>query len=145
MKSKALLFLAFLAVTLLPTIGMASDGEQASTSARRLWEELNLTPDQEAKFRDINAKHAPARRDHARRLEEVRARMNQELLKDRPSRSLLAQYAGQMGEFQKQMNIASVNHMLDVKAVLTAEQFNTFLSRASIGGSGGTRRQSGEN
>jgi len=109
--------------------------------ARRMWEELNLSADQEAKFREINARHAPVRRDHSRRIEELRERINQELLKDRPSRSLLAQLAGQMGETQKKMNIASVEHFLDVKAVLTPEQFKKFTERASVGsGTGGRRR-----
>ncbi|MCL2220223.1 MAG: periplasmic heavy metal sensor [Chitinispirillia bacterium] len=104
---------------------------------RRMVEELNLTADQEARFREISARHGPIRRDYSRRIEELREKINQELLRDRPSRSLLAQLAGQMGETQKKMNIASVEHFLDVKAVLTAEQFQKFTEMASVGGSGG--------
>ena len=105
--------------------------------ARRTWAELNLTAEQEAKFRDINARYAPTRRDHMRLMEDLRAKINQELLKDRPSRSLLAQYAGQMGQHQRNMNIASVNHLLDVKEILTPEQFRIFVARAAIVGGGG--------
>ncbi|MDR3012882.1 MAG: Spy/CpxP family protein refolding chaperone [Chitinispirillales bacterium] len=132
MRIKNFIYLAFAAIVLLPTLGLADTGRREHP-ARQVWEELNLTPEQEAKFRDINARHAPARREHARLMEEVRTRINQELLKDRPNRNLLAQWAGQMGEYQKRMNIASVNHMLDVKGVLTPEQFKMFTDRVSIG------------
>jgi Spy/CpxP family protein refolding chaperone len=105
-----------------------------------MWEELNLTAEQETRFREINARYAPMRQDQTRRIEELRVRINQELLKDRPSRSLLAQLAGQMGETQKRMNIESVNHFLSVKEVLTPEQFKIFTDGVSIGGSGGPPR-----
>ena len=155
MKIRAFLYLAVVAAMLLPCAAQAQGSDEPAAQrehpARRLWAELNLTPEQETKFREINAKHAPARRDHARRMEELRTRINQELLKDRPSRSLLAQYAGQMGELQRRQNIASVDHMLDVKAVLTPEQFQIFTDHTSIGGVGGTgsgnrrsNRQQGE-
>jgi Spy/CpxP family protein refolding chaperone len=144
MKLKTFLIAMFLVVA--PTavsLAAADDGRDREQRARRMWTELNLTAEQEVRFREINARHAPARRDHSRRIEELRERINQELLKDRPSRGLLAQLAGQMGETQKKMNIASVNHFLDVKAVLTPEQFKQFTEMASVGGGSGGRRRGG--
>jgi len=102
-----------------------------------MWEELNLTAEQEAKFREINSRYAPTRREHAQRIEELREKINQEIVRDKSSRSLLIQYAGAIGEIQKKMSLASVDHLQSVKAVLTPEQFKMFVSmRASVGNSG---------
>jgi Spy/CpxP family protein refolding chaperone len=129
--------MALLAASLAPGASAANDAAPpAEHPARRMWAELGLTAEQEAKFREINSRYAPVRREHARRMDELKAKINQEVMKERPSRSLLAQYAGQMGEAQKKMNIASVDHLLSVKAVLTPEQFKLFADRASISGSG---------
>jgi hypothetical protein len=43
-----------------------------------------------------------------------------------------------MGELQKKMNIASIDHLLNVKAVLTPEQFRKFTNRVPMGGSPGS-------
>jgi len=139
MRIKAFLYAAIIAAALFAASPAAADDSRQGRGhpGRRIVEELNLTAEQEAKFREINAKHAPIRRNHARQIEELRERINQELLKDRPGRSLLAQLAGQMGETQKKMNIASVQHFLEVKDVLTPEQFKKFTERASVGGSSG--------
>jgi len=143
MKIRAFLYAALLTVALAGLSAAQVDDRRSRGDhpARQMWAELNLTPEQEAKFRELNARHGPIRRGHSRQIEELRERINQELLKDKPARSLLAQLAGQMGETQKKMNIASVNHFLDLKAVLTAEQFAKFTERAQVGGSSGRGRR----
>jgi len=144
MKIRMFLCLMLLAVALAPVSGSAD--ERRGQNARRLWEELSLTPEQEAKFREINSRHAPARRDNARMIEGLREKINQELLRDKPSRSNLITYAGQMSELQKKMNLASIDHLLNVKAVLTPEQFKKFTDRvpgvgSSSSGNAGNRRR----
>ena len=137
MKIRMFLCLILLAVALAPVSGSADDNRgQREHPGRRLWRELNLTPEQEVKFREINSRHAPVRRDNARMIESLREKINQELLRDKPSRSTLIQYAGQMGELQKKMNIASIDHLLNVKAVLTPEQFRKFTNRVPMGNPG---------
>jgi Spy/CpxP family protein refolding chaperone len=133
MKNRMLLCAALLIAALLPAIaiGEAAADENRERSARKMWGELNLSADQEAKFKEINSRYAPARRDHSQRIEELREKINSELLRDKPSRSLLVQYAGQIGEIQKRMSLASVDHLLSVKAVLTPEQFKKFTSMVS--------------
>ena len=137
MRIRMFLCLVLLAVALAPVSGSADDRRgQREHPGRRLWEELNLTPEQETRFREINSRHAPVRRDNARMIENLREKINQELLRDKPSRSTLIQYAGQMGELQKKMNLASIDHLLNVKAVLTPEQFKKFTDRVPMGSSG---------
>jgi Spy/CpxP family protein refolding chaperone len=126
----------------------SADDRRGDHPARKMWEELNLTAGQEAKFKEINAQYAPARRENSQRIEELREKINQEILRDKPSKSVLIQYAGTIGELQKKMSLASVGHLLDVKAVLTPEQFKTFVSMSSAasgGRRGGARRGDGEN
>jgi Spy/CpxP family protein refolding chaperone len=131
------LCIALLSAALVSTAASANDG-RGNHPARKMWEELNLTSEQETKFRELNSRYAPARKEHAQRIEELREKINQEILREKPARSLLIQYAGQIGEIQKKMSLASVDHLLSVKTVLTPEQFKTFVSMSSV--AGGRRR-----
>jgi len=132
---------------LFASASVSADEKRDDHPARRMWAELNLTADQEAQFKEINSRYAPARRESAQRIEELREKINQEILRDKPSKSMLIQYAGTIGETQKKMSLASVSHLLEVKAVLTPEQFKTFVSMSSAaagGRRGGGRRADGE-
>jgi len=133
MRSKMFLCAA-LTFALLASASVSADDKRDEHPARRMWAELNLTADQEAKFKEINAQYAPARRENSQRIEELREKINQEILRDKPSKSMLIQYAGTIGELQKKMSLASVGHLLDVKAVLTPEQFKMFVSMSSATG-----------
>jgi len=145
MKIRVFLYITLLAVALAGASPAAADDRRGRDHpGRRMVEELNLSADQEARFREINARHAPVRRDYTRRIEDLRERMNSELQRERPSRSLLAQIAGQIGETQKKMNIASIDHFLDVKAVLTPDQFQKFTEMATVGSGPGGRRRGGD-
>jgi Spy/CpxP family protein refolding chaperone len=145
MRSRMFLYMAILSVVFASAAVLAED-KREEHPARRMWAELNLTADQEAQFKEINSRHAPARRESAQRIEELREKINQEILRDKPSKSMLIQYAGTIGELQKKMSLASVSHLLEVKAVLTPEQFKTFvsMSSAAAGGKRGGRRADGE-
>jgi len=140
------LCVALLSVMFASAAALADD-KRGDHPARKMWEELNLTAEQEAQFREINSRYAPERRAQAQRIEELREKINQEILRDKPSRSVLIQYASQIGETQKKMSLASVDHLLSVKAVLTPEQFKTFVSMSSVaagGKRGGGKRGDGE-
>jgi len=146
MVSKIFLCTA-LAFALLVSAPVSADDKRDDHPARKMWAELNLTAEQEAKFKEINAQYAPARRENAQRIEELREKINQEILRDKPSKSMLIQYAGTIGELQKKMSLASVGHLLDIKAVLTPEQFKMFVSMSSAAGGkrgGGGRRSERE-
>jgi Spy/CpxP family protein refolding chaperone len=141
-----LLRVALLLAVLACTATLADDRRGGDHPAKKMWEELNLTAEQEAQFKEINAQYAPERRERAKRIEELREKINQEMLREKPSRSQLINYAGQIGEIQKKMSLASVDHLMSVKAVLTSEQFKMFVSMSSSGGRrvAGGRRGDGE-
>jgi len=145
MRSRICFCIALLSALLVSATASADD-KREDHPARRMRAELNLTADQEAKFKEINARYAPARRESAQRIEELREKINQEILRDKPSKSMLIQYAGTIGELQKKMSLASVGQLLDVKAVLTPEQFKTFVSMSptTTGGRRGSPRRGGD-
>jgi Spy/CpxP family protein refolding chaperone len=141
------LWVALLSAVLVSATASADD-KRGDHPARKMLEELNLSAEQEARFKEINSQYAPVRRENAQRIEELREKINQEILRDKPSKSMLIQYAGTIGELQKKMSLSSVNHLLEVKSVLTPEQFKTFVSMspsATGGRRGGGRRGDGEN
>jgi Spy/CpxP family protein refolding chaperone len=135
---------ALLSVALAAAAASADDN-RGDHPVKRMWAELGLTAEQEAKFKEINTQYAPERRERSKRIEELREKINQEILREKPSRSMLINYAGQIGEIQKKMSLASVDHLMSVKAVLTQEQFKMFVSMsAATGGKrGGDRRGDG--
>lgn len=137
-RGRLLLCVALLSAVLFSATASADD-KRGDHPAKRMWAELNLTVEQEAKFKEINSRYAPERKVQAQRIEELREKINQEILRDKPSRSMLIQYAGQIGEIQKKMSLASVDHLLSVKAVLTTEQFKMF-----VGMNPSARRRGGE-
>ncbi|MDR2592184.1 MAG: Spy/CpxP family protein refolding chaperone [Chitinispirillales bacterium] len=147
MRSRMFLWVALLSAVLVSATASADD-KRGDHPARKMLEELNLSAEQEARFKEINSQYAPVRRENAQRIEELREKINQEILRDKPSKSMLIQYAGTIGELQKKMSLSSVNHLLEVKSVLTPEQFKTFVSMspsATGGRRGGGRRGDGEN
>ena len=138
MKTKLFLCAVVLAATLLPCAGFA-DGKKGPREhpGKKMFAELGITAEQEAKLKEIHAASVPAKKLHKQELEVVRQKIKVELQKEKPSKSALNKYAAEAGSLHKQMNLAAIDHLLKVKAVLTPEQFNKLSERGFIGGPGG--------
>jgi Spy/CpxP family protein refolding chaperone len=138
MKTKMFLCVVLLAVTLLPYSGFADDKKgPREHPGKKMFAELGLTPEQEAKLKEIRAAAAPAKKLHQQQLEVVRQKIKVELQKEKPSKSALNKYAAEAGSLHKQMNLASIDRLLKIKAVLTPEQFNKLSERGFMHGPGG--------
>lgn len=126
---------AMLAFTMLLPASVLSQERQRGGSGgmREKMTQLELTPEQETKLRELHRQNAPARREQNRKINEVREKINAELIKDKPSIRVLDDYAAQMGNLHRQMNVFSIDHMLKVKAILTPEQFKMFTEMAPMG------------
>jgi len=138
MKTKLFLCTVLLAVTLLPCAGFA-DGKKDGREhpGKKMFAELGITSEQEARLKEIHSASAPAKKLSQQQIEVVRQKIKIELQKEKPSKSALNKYAAEIGNLHKQKNLATIDHLLKVKAVLTPEQFNKLSERGFIGGPGG--------
>jgi len=142
MKTKMFLCAVLLAVTLLPCAGFADgkNGPPREHPGKKMFAELGITPEQEAKLKEIHSAWVPTKKLYLKQIEVVRQKIKVELQKEKPSKSAMNKCAAEIGNLHKQMNLASVDRLMKVKAVLTPEQFNKLSERGFIGGSGGPDR-----
>jgi Spy/CpxP family protein refolding chaperone len=138
MKTKMFLCVVLLTVALFPCSGFA-DGKKGTREhpGKKMFAELGVTSEQEAKLKEIHAAAAPAKKLRQQQLEVVRQKIKVELQKEKPSRSALNKYAAEAGNLHKQMNLASIDRLLKIKAVLTPEQFNKLSERGFMHGPAG--------
>jgi Spy/CpxP family protein refolding chaperone len=141
MKTKLFLCVVGLAVTLLPNAGLADDKkDRREHPEKKIFAELGITPEQEAKLKEIRSASAPTKKLYLKQIDVVRQKVKVELQKEKPSKAALNKYAAEIGNLHKQMNLASIDRLLKVKAVLTPEQFNRLSERGFMHGSGGPDR-----
>ena len=140
MRTKMFLCSMLALTMLLPTAGWSQERQkQKDHPMREKWAQLGLTEQQETKLKELHKKAAPARRERMKKIGEVREQIKQELLKEKPSKKTLDDYANRMGALHKEMNAASIDHLLKVKAILTPEQFAKFTDKGFMGGPGANR------
>jgi periplasmic protein CpxP/Spy len=135
MKSKVL-SLTLLAGTLF--ISPLAVSAQPSDSAKakhmeRMFADLNLTQDQKAKLKALHEQLKGSHKQIFDQMKSLRVKTKAELIKPQPSRQILDGYASQFGDLQKQLAQKRTGHMLQVKAILTPEQFAKLLSREEKG------------
>jgi hypothetical protein len=79
--------------------------------------ELSLTPDQSEKVCSINAKYRILSEPVSSALKEKRSELLEELSTKKPDTLLLKRYAEEIGNLQKELQIASIRQYLDLKVV----------------------------
>jgi Spy/CpxP family protein refolding chaperone len=85
--------------------------------------DLKLTQDQQA---ELKAQHKQMREEGKvifEQMKKIREKVSSELLKDKPSRPALDDYAAQLAGLHKQLIQKRHEHLLKAKAILTPEQF----------------------
>jgi Spy/CpxP family protein refolding chaperone len=93
------------------------------------WKQLNLSPEQTAKLKALRDEQAPRRKANQEKMAELRGKIREEMLKDKPDQAALDKYAAQTGELHKQMAMDRSAHLLKIKQVLTKEQFARMLDK----------------
>jgi len=119
-----LLFLVVINITALVTFILFYSGQkkQASENAdvrsfKVFQKELSLTPIQSEKVCSINARHRNASEPISSALKEKRSELLEELSTDKPDTFLLRKYAEEIGDLQKELQMASIRQYLDLKGV----------------------------
>jgi Spy/CpxP family protein refolding chaperone len=121
---------------------------QPSDSAKgkrmeRMFADLNLTKDQQAKLKALHETLKGSHKQVFDQMKALREKTKAELLKPQPSGKVLDGYATLFGDLQKQLAQKRNGHMLQIKAILTPEQFAKLLSREEKGPGSGPRGDKG--
>ena len=141
MRTKMILCTMLAFAILLPASASAQEKQRVKNHPmKEMWAELGLTSEQETKLKELHRQTAPNRREQMKKIEELRGKIKTELLKDKPSQKVLDDYAAQMGDLHKLMNLSSIDHLLKVKEILTPEQFKKFTEKGPMGGPHGSMR-----
>jgi Spy/CpxP family protein refolding chaperone len=122
--------------------GKGPDTSAAVQRMHRMFDDLKLTDEQQARLKALRDEMMTIRKQHIEAVKGVRDKMKAELLKPSPSQKMLDRYAGELGELHKKMTKDRTDHLLKVKKVLTPEQFSKLVEkeeRTDRGFGGGMR------
>ena len=85
--------------------------------------ELELTEEQRTKLELLRLDHKKAHVLKRPEMKRIRDKVKTELLKEKPDQGTLDKYAEEMGKLHVEMTKERHKHLLEVKEVLSAEQF----------------------
>lgn len=88
-----------------------------------MWKELGLTETQRASLKTLREDQMTGLKEIAGKMREVRLTVKNELLKDNPGDAVLDRAAKDAGDLAEAMTTSFIDHLLEVKKVLTPEQF----------------------
>ena len=99
----------------------------------RMFADLKLTPDQKTKLKALHEQQKDSHKQFFDQMKALREKTKTELLKPQPSKQVLDGYAAQFGDLHKQLAQKRTEHLLQVKAILTPDQFSKLLSHEPKG------------
>jgi Spy/CpxP family protein refolding chaperone len=85
---------------------------------------LNLTPEQQQKMEDLRYVHQKDMIKFREELSLKRLDLQREMQKDSPDRATVDRLADDLGALRTRMGRARVDHLLDVRKILTPEQWS---------------------
>lgn len=107
-----------------PRRNMGGHGKGDGT---RMAQELGLSQEQQDQLKELRKKHREERRDIRTEVKELRRQIGEELKKSNPSRSTIKSLADKIGTIHSENAVRMADHMLEVKEILTDEQFTKML------------------
>lgn len=129
---KSGMFKALCACTMLlvPVVSHAQpEGKACAKKSHMMCEELGLTEEQKVKLKELHQEIKAAREKNFETARNIRMKIRDELTKENPSTSQLDLYAAELGEVHKLTAKQHNDHLLKVKAVLSAEQFAKIVNK----------------
>jgi Spy/CpxP family protein refolding chaperone len=119
---------------------------------QKMMADLKLTADQKTKIQALHKDFETSAKALAEQMKGIDEKVKAELLKDQPSKQVLDGYATQLADIQKLLLQKKYDHVLQVKTILTKEQFSKHISHEWMGcagmcqvmGEGGHGNEKGE-
>ena len=92
----------------------------------KIYAQLKLTDEQKKKLEDNKTKHHGQKEGTFKKMRSLREALKQELMKPALDMNKINEIQAQIKASQAQMADDRLNHILEVRAILTAEQFAKF-------------------
>lgn len=102
----------------------------------KMMADLKLTTDQKSKIKELHEQHRQEMKPFHEKMKGVRDKVKAELVKPAPSKPALDGFAAELGDLHRQMALTRNDHLLQVKALLTPEQFSKLVERDWMGKDG---------
>jgi Spy/CpxP family protein refolding chaperone len=115
------------------TISAMPDSAMMGKHHEKMMQELKLTADQNTKLKELHKQHRDAMKPFFEKMKGIRDKVKTELLKPQPSNQILDGYAVELGDLHKQMAQKRNEHLLQIKAILSADQFSKLVNRECMG------------
>ncbi len=100
--------------------------EKMEKKTQEIYAQLKLTDEQKKKLEDNKAKHRDQKEGTFKKMRSYREALKQELMKPALDMNKINEIQIQIKAFQAQMVDNRLNHILEVRGILTAEQFAKF-------------------
>lgn len=88
-----------------------------------LWKELNLTDQQKEQMKSLHEKMQQIRKEQFGKMKVIRDNIREELAKENPDEGALNKLSADLGDLAELKSKQRVDHLLEIKEVLDADQF----------------------
>ena len=134
MKCKAMFLSACAGILLTSSIAFSAQPNDSAAEKhhQKMMADLKLTADQKTKLQALHKDMDTSVKALVEQMKGINEKVKAELLKDQPSKQVLDGYATQVAGIQKQLIQKRCDHVLQVKTILTKEQFSKHLSNECI-------------
>ena len=102
--------------------------ERMEKKIQEIYNQLNLTDEQKKQLEDNKLKHQETRRASFEKMRSYKDALNQELMKADLDMNKINEIQSQLKALQSEMADARLNSILEVRKILTPEQFAKFIS-----------------
>jgi Spy/CpxP family protein refolding chaperone len=125
--NKKTFFLQFLTAALLwiPSQSFSGDNQ----GAHRMWNDLQLNADQQAKLLTTHNEMQTLRKTQMDEVSAVRVKIKEELAKSNPSKTVLSGFVSELGDLHEKQMQSHIDHMMQLKTILTPEQFQKVIDK----------------
>jgi Spy/CpxP family protein refolding chaperone len=126
MRCKALFLSACAGILLTSSVAFSAQPGDSTMEKhhQKMMADLKLTADQQSKIQTLHKDFQAAGKTLVEQMKGINEKVKAELLKDQPSKQVLDGYATQIADIQKQLLQKRYDHVLQVKTILTKEQFS---------------------
>jgi len=108
--------------------GGRGDGAGPGERMGRMWERLDLTPEQREQLGKLREEGRAEGMDLRKELMRLRNELQGEMLKDAPDAGAVEQFAARIGEAQGKLQAHRLRHQLAMRGLLTPEQRDRLLT-----------------
>jgi len=135
MKYKYLFLSACAGILVSSSIAFSAQPNESAMEKhhQKMMVDPTVTADQKAKIQALHKDMEGKGKSLFDQMKGINEKVKVELLKDQPSKQVLDGYATQLADIQKQLLQKKYDHILQVKTILTKEQFSKHISHEWMG------------